>query len=69
MRGNYFVFYPCAGEKFHQQKSLCFLEMLLFPLSYVPMEALVWNENGEDKGCNLNLHKRVNLKYKRFTNQ
>lgn len=44
-------------------------EMLLFLLSYVPMEALVCNENGEEKGCNLNLHKRVNLKYEKFTNQ
>lgn len=44
-------------------------EIFLFPLSYVPKEALVWNENGEDKGCNLNLHKRVNLKYEKFTNQ
>lgn len=44
-------------------------QMFLLPLSYVPMELLGWNENGEKKGCNLNLHKRVNLKYGKFTNQ
>lgn len=43
--------------------------MLLLPLSYVPMEVLGWNGNGKEKGCNLNLHKRVNLKYGKFTNQ
>jgi len=44
-------------------------QTLPLPLSYVPMEVLGWNENGEEKGCNLSLHKRINLKYGKFTNQ
>lgn len=61
--GKLFCILPMCWREFPSTEISVLFEMLLFPLSYIPMEALVWNENGEDKRCNLNLHKRANLKY------